>query len=48
MYRGFDGGGGTEGSSVVVCDMLIGTWLPLFGQSCGSGTALKIDSELLW
>jgi hypothetical protein len=44
MYAGFEVVGSTEGSRVVVCDVLIGTWLPLFGQSYGSCTALTLDT----
>ena len=43
MYTGFGVGGGTEGSRVVCDVVLIGTWLPLFGQSCGSCT-MKLDT----
>jgi hypothetical protein len=45
MYAGFEFGGATEGSSVVLCNVvLVGTWLPLFGESFGSCTTLNIDT----
>jgi hypothetical protein len=45
MYTRFEFVGDTEGSSVLVCSIgVIGMWLPLFGQSCGSCTILKIDT----
>jgi len=44
MYTRFEVGGSTEGSSVMCNAVVIGTWLPLFGQSCGSCTTLKLDT----